>query len=140
MSAFRWGLRAAAVLALGLAPVACPVDIGLQEPDSGLSPKVEGRELTIIHGNDQTAPTGTTLPQPLRIRLVDAEGEGLHLFEVTWTITSGGGSVERVTTYTDVGGISETVWTLGHRIGRQTVMASVGGHTVEFEAEATGLL
>lgn len=136
MSARRRLARVAAGLALVLSVVACPVDIGLQEPDSGLVAGKVGSRIEVIHGQGQTAPPGTTLPQSLRIRLLDADDEPMDYRKVTWTVTSGGGTVSRFETYTDVGGLAETRWTLGDRLGRQTVLAGGAGLVAEFTAEA----
>ena len=84
-------------------------------------------ELSIAGGNGQTGPLNTALP-PLQAKVADQFGNGVPGVTVTWTVTSGDGTVAPATSDTDANGIAEAVVTLGAYAGDVTV-----------DAEATGL-
>ena len=74
------GLVAAAVLALG---AAC---------SSGTEPGGDP-SLTRVGGDEQQGLIETQLGNPLAVRVTDAGGAPVAGVTVTWTVTSGGGSV-----------------------------------------------
>ena len=78
----------------------------------------------MVDGNNQTGPVNTTLPLPLEVIVgeVLATGSGgkgrvgtqaLDGVPVTFTVTSGGGSLASATATTDASGNAQTRWTLG---------------------------
>ena len=75
-------------------------------------------------GNAQNGDTGAELPEPLVARVEDRHGEPVAGVEVTWAVTSGGGTVDPATGTTDAAGIVTTRWTLGSEPGEQTVRAT----------------
>lgn len=83
--------------------------------------------LVLISGSGQTAPPGTEVPDPLVVRVVDAEGNGIAGQAVTWVVASGGGSVDPATSQTDGEGLTSTRWTLGDLPGTNTVSAVASG-------------
>jgi Bacterial Ig-like domain (group 1) len=94
--------------------------------------------LVIVSGNGQSGPPGQELPQPLVVRLVDDDGNGVPNRAVTWVIGVGGGSVAPATSTTNGNGEAEARWTLGPASGANTLSAvvSVVGF-VRFTATAT---
>lgn len=81
--------------------------------------------LVAVAGDAQQGDTGAELSEPLVVRLEDRHGEPVPGVAVTWTVTSGGGTVEPTNGVTDAAGVVTTVWTLGTEPGEQTVRASV---------------
>ncbi len=81
----------------------------------------------VISGNEQTAEPGTTLPDPIVVRVVDAGGNPVVGAAVTWVVTGGGGSLDPATGTTDDGGLASTSWTLGTAAGSNTAQAIVSG-------------
>jgi Glucodextranase, domain B/Carboxypeptidase regulatory-like domain/Transglutaminase-like superfamily len=95
-----------------------------------------GARIVAVAGNDQTAAIGAELPSPLRVRLLDANGNRAAgqavAFRVTannGSLTGGGSSGRRVTVTTDAQGEAAVRWTLGTRAGaaNQQVVATAAG-------------
>jgi len=84
-------------------------------------------ELSIAGGDNQQGGVNSTLP-PLQAKVADQFGNGVPGVMVTWTVTSGDGTVAPGTSSTDNNGIAETELTFGATAGDVTV-----------DAEATGL-
>jgi hypothetical protein len=84
-------------------------------------------DLRLVSGNRQTAAPGEELSQPLVVRLVDEDGNGVPNRAVSWVIGVGGGSVDPLTSTTNGNGEAETRWTLGPTTGANTVNAVVSG-------------
>jgi hypothetical protein len=80
--------------------------------------------LTLVSGDGQTAEPGTTLSAPIVVMAADASGHALPNRAVTFTVTSGGGSVSPTAATTDVNGRAQTTWTLGATAGMQTLNVS----------------
>lgn len=129
-------LRSAIVLVAAVATIA-GLGCGdlLQEPESGNTPlPVQIEELS---GNDQEASPGATLPEPVRVRVLDGEGEPSPRLWVEWTVIGGSGKAVPRNTFSDENGIAETTWTLGPETGPQRIRAFVnGGQQVVFDATA----
>lgn len=95
--------------------------------------------LVRVSGNAQSAEPGEELDDPLVVRLVDREGNGVAGQPVTWVVGVGGGSVASTTTITDGNGEAAIRWTLGPNPGLNTLNAVVSGvGVVSFTATATG--
>ncbi len=95
-------------------------------------------DLVIVSGNGQSGPPGQELSQPLVVRLVDGDGNGVPNRAVTWVIGAGGGSVAPATSTTNGSGEAEARWTLGAASGGNTLSAVVSGvGFVRFTATAT---
>jgi len=93
-------------------------------------------QLMLLSGNNQTASPGATLPDQPTVRVLDANRNGVPNVAVTFTVTSGGGSIDgvgSVTTLTSTGGPSMPVgsaavnWTLGSADGANTLQATAVG-------------
>jgi len=80
-------------------------------------------------GSGQSATVGALLAQPLVARVLDAAGGAVPGVTVTFSVTSGGGSVQSPTVISDANGQASTTWRLGATPGAQTVSASASGAT-----------
>jgi plastocyanin len=85
-------------------------------------------ELSIAGGDGQQGTVNATLP-PLQAKVADQFGNGVPGVAVTWTVTSGDGTVAPGTSNTDANGIAETELTFGATAGDVTVDAEVTGLT-----------
>jgi uncharacterized protein (TIGR03437 family) len=83
-------------------------------------------EMVIWNGNGGSGPPGTTLPA-LQVLILDANQMPLPGILVTWTITSGGGSLSPRTSLSNNSGIASTVLTLPSTPGAVRVSATAGG-------------
>lgn len=94
--------------------------------------------VTIVSGDGQTGSPGATLPQPIVVRVADADGNPVSGAAVTWVVTAGGGRVDPSTGTTGSDGQTSTTWTLGTGTGTNTVEAVVSGvGRAEFTATAS---
>jgi hypothetical protein len=95
--------------------------------------------VTIVSGNNQDAPAGSKLPQPLVVRLLDQDGNPIPNRAVTWVVGDGGGKADPTTSNTGADGQASTEWTLGPNPGSNTLNAVVSGvGTATFSATGTG--
>jgi len=95
--------------------------------------------LELASGDGQSAEVGTELPEPLVVRLVDDEGEGVAGRPVAWVVGAGGGSASPETSVTDEAGFAGSRWTLGPAAGEQLLNAVISGvGVVSFTATAIG--
>jgi hypothetical protein len=94
--------------------------------------------VTVETGNNQAGSVGGTLALPLLARVTDQYGNFRIQEPVTWTVTSGGGSLGAPTTTTDALGMTTNTWTLGPTVGTQTVTATAGTGSGTFSAVASG--
>lgn len=119
----RFGL----VLFGALATVQCGGDGG----GTGPTPN----SMTKSAGDAQVAAAGTALPESLAVLVKDQSGAALPGVNVTFAVTSGGGTVSPASRVTDAAGIAKTRRTLGPGAGTQIVTASAGSVTpVQFSA------
>ena len=124
----------------GLAPLALAATIAgtgcgdlLQEPDTGFG-KLRVR-LHEVSGNDQTGTAGNALPEPVRVRVVDVDGEPAARIWVEWTVMEGRGNAEPRNSFSDENGIAEATWILGPEAGQQQIRAFVNkGFPIVFDA------
>lgn len=90
-------------------------------------------------GDAQSDTVGATLATPYAVLVTDANGNPVGGVTVSWTVTSGGGSIGALST-SDASGIATATHTLGPTAGPQTVEAAVAGLTgspVGFSSTAT---
>ncbi len=95
--------------------------------------------MLIVSGNDQSARQGTTLALPLVVRVADATGNPIADVSVDWKTSGPDGAALAATTATDAKGLATNKWTLGARVGAQSVKVSLvhaGGVAVSFTATA----
>ena len=98
--------------------------------------------LSIAGGNNQSAPAGAQLPNPLVIQIsrpaAASMAKGLQGLTVQWSVVSGGGTLASATSVTDAEGRSSNTLRLGPTLGAQQIKASIAevGEVV-FAANAT---
>jgi hypothetical protein len=95
--------------------------------------------VTIYSGDNQSAPHGSYLPEPLCVIVRDALGNVIPGVVATYTVASGGGTLGTPTApLTNTAGIATSgLWGLGSQLGQQTIVASVAGAgSVTFKANA----
>jgi hypothetical protein len=98
---------------------------------------VGASQLAMVSGNNQEAIVGAPLAQPIVVRASNATGGPVPDLTVTFSVTSGGGSVQPSTVTTDANGHASASWTLGGATGAQTVSASAPGtNAITFTATA----
>jgi Leishmanolysin len=84
-------------------------------------------------GDGQSALAGTTVAQPLGIKVSDRFGNGVANLDVT--LTAGGGDLSSTTQRTDANGVATGVqWRLGRRGGDQQLQAIAGGLSATLSA------
>jgi hypothetical protein len=81
--------------------------------------------LNVVAGANQRVLAGKPVPQPVVVRATNRRGAPAPAKTVTFRLGEGHGSVDPVTTITDVDGRARTKWTLGEYPGRQTLLATV---------------
>jgi hypothetical protein len=80
--------------------------------------------LTIVSGDGQTGDPGTTLSAPIVVIAADATNHPLPNRAVTFSVSSGGGSVSPPSAVTDDQGLAQATWKLGATVGPQTLSVS----------------
>ena len=94
--------------------------------------------IVIVSGTPQSGPIGATLAQPLVVRIEDQSGAPVEGVLVTWTVTSGGGTVTPAQSTSDVNGLASTSFRLGNSLGTNTATARIDqSSSVVFTATAT---
>lgn len=81
--------------------------------------------IAAVSGNNQFAVVNSPASNPLVVLVTDQNGSPLSNATVSWTVTSGGGSVADSTSTSDVSGYARTTYTAGARPGAGTVVATV---------------
>ena len=79
-----------------------------------------------VSGDGQSAPVGSSLPDPLVVEVADAFGNPIEGVEVAWT-ADGGGTVSAAATTTGTDGRTQVSRTLGPAAGTQRTLATVAG-------------
>ena len=95
----------------------------------------------IVSGDGQTAGPGERLPEPLVVRVADADGNPVQGAAVSWIVTGGGGALEPPTSTTGADGLASTQWVLGSAAGAnsaEAVVSGVGSATFTATAVAGG--
>jgi hypothetical protein len=91
----------------------------------------------VAASNNQRGIAGFALAIPLAVRVTNSADQPLVGVTVTWTVTSGNGTVSPATSVTNDNGVAETRWTLGPGEGPQTGQATANGTSTTFSATAT---
>ncbi len=90
--------------------------------------------LSAVGGNAQAGVVASPLQSPFIVQ-VTAGGSGVAGVAVTWTVSSGGGSLSSVTSMTDASGYASVLLTLGTTMGANTVTAATSnGQSLAFNA------
>ena len=98
--------------------------------------------LVIVSGDDQNNKTGTDLPRPFEVKVLNRDGNPLPDVEVTFKVTKGGGQTRHPKATTSKSGEAQTTLTLGSNVGVNKVKASVVDYpslTQTFTAAAMGV-
>ncbi len=83
---------------------------------------------TKVGGDAQTAPAGSALATLPAVKATDQFGNAVPGVSVTFTLTSGGGSISGTSGMTDAHGIATLgSWTLGSSPGANTITAFIQG-------------
>jgi adhesin/invasin len=95
----------------------------------------------VLRGDGQFAPPGEELPQPIVVKVTDADSNPLPDVQVAFELGAGaeGGETTPDTALTDEAGEASTRWVLGDGLGEQEVQAEVVGaglDVVSFTATA----
>ena len=91
--------------------------------------------MTIVSGNNGFGGPGTALP-PFQVMVTDAGQTPLPGITVTFSVSSGGGSLSFRSVVTNAAGIAGTVYTLPSNPGTTTIVATSGALSVTFTATA----
>lgn len=92
-----------------------------------------------VAGEELAGVLGEVLDPAPEVVVRDQHGNPVSDIDVTWTVLSGGGSVENEEVATDTSGRSRPVWMLGQKAGEQEIQASsegLSGSPVSFVALA----
>jgi hypothetical protein len=97
--------------------------------------------LAVTSGNDQTVLVNAVAASPLVVTVLDQNGTPLSGVVVTWTITSGEGSLSTASVVSDVNGLASVSYTAGSDPGAVGISAAVGSvsaatFTIEIMADA----
>ncbi|NOT09429.1 MAG: hypothetical protein HOP28_14635 [Gemmatimonadales bacterium] len=118
------GTQTVLVAASGVTPVSVAATARAAAPQS----------VAVVSGSNQTAVPGTTLPDSLRVRVLDRFGNPVSGATVTFTPRANGGTVSPTTAVTDANGRAATRWTLAAVGGPMFVDAASGGFSTTFLA------
>jgi alpha-tubulin suppressor-like RCC1 family protein len=94
----------------------------------------EAATLEAVSEDGQEGTAGSSLSDPLIVRVTDTHGNPATGIEVSWSVLTGGGSVSPATSSTDGAGEATTIWTLGTGAGENQVKVKAGEFTVTFTA------
>jgi endoglucanase len=113
-------------LLLAVAVVGCMEPTG---PQASFASK-----LVAVGESSLSGEPGFALAEPIRVRLVDANGNGVAGESVAFAVVQGGGSVEPADALTDAEGIASTTWRLGPQPGGNELRASHGDKSITMQA------
>ena len=123
--------RVESTLTLGLKPGANIVIVSVTGIQEGQTFTAEGiripKTLEIISGDNQEGLPGFRLEKPFVVEVNDQTGEPLPNVEVTFSVSSGGGTLSAASATTDSNGRAESTLTLGPDPGTNTVDVAVAG-------------
>src|SRR5687768_7274830 len=126
MTRFFWNRRFWTASALGLAVVASACTEGPTSTDAGLSSARGGLTAEASSGTGQSGAPGATLAQQPAVRVLTMAGKPAAGVLVRFTVTQGGGSIERAEAMTNEYGIAMGgSWRLGAAAGTNEVQAQV---------------
>lgn len=124
--------------ALALAAFAAMLTVVACGDDGPTEPAGSPTELAKVAGDGQAWFFSNALPDPYEVVVLDANGRGVPGVEVTWTVTSGGGTIEPAASTTSSDGVAAATHTLGPTEAVHTATASATGLSdVEFSASAS---
>ncbi|MEO7361377.1 MAG: Ig-like domain-containing protein [Gemmatimonadaceae bacterium] len=95
--------------------------------NAGETEPVAAASLSVVQGNLQTAAVGTLLPTPVVMRVRGTDGLPLAKVPISFSVTSGGGSVDPGTVVSDANGEVKAKWSLGPLQVQQSIAALAPG-------------
>lgn len=81
--------------------------------DAGPKPPGPPATLAVVSGDAQQATVTHALPDPIEVRVLDANGRGVPGVTVAFEVTSDNGAVSPAQATTDANGDAQTQWTMG---------------------------
>ena len=121
--------RAESTLTLGPSAGTNTVDVTAEGIQGKKAFNAEGirapMSLKIISGNEQQGQPGAALEKPFVVEVRDHSDNPLPEVQVTFSVTSGGGSLSAASVTTDADGRAESTLTLGPEPGTNTVAAAI---------------
>ena len=133
--------RAESTLTLGPNPGTNTVTVSVAGSQEKETFNAEGvrtpKTLEIFSGGDQEGAPGAALENPFVVEVRDQTDKPLPGVQVTFSVSSGGGTLSATSAMADVNGRAESILTLGPNPGTNTVTVSVTGitRTEMFNAE-----
>lgn len=100
--------------------------LSISDPQEGLS------LLSIIGGNNQNVQVGAALADPLTVQALDHTATPMSGVTVSWTISSGSGTVSTASSTTDDSGLTSIGFTAPTTSGPVGVRATAGDLRVTF--------
>jgi hypothetical protein len=123
-----------------ISAVVLPENVALVDSVRVRFNEIAAARMRLWSGNNQSAPAGTILSQPLTVELLDRFGNPPKPTSVTFTVLTGGGTIIGYRNVsTDSKGLARAVWQLGPLVDIQKLEARVDGlqgSPVEFLASA----
>ena len=123
--------RAESTLTLGPNPGINTVTVsvaGIQETRTFTAESIRiPKRMEIISGKDQEGSPATALEKPFVVEVRDQTDKPLPDAQVTFSVSSGGGTLSATSVTTDSNGRAESTLTLGPNAGTNTVTVSVTG-------------
>ena len=104
-------------------PAAATPSYGGDGGDGMVIVRYATRIMSKVEGDNQTGPINSALPINPKVRIVDANGNGVDGVTVTFAVATGGGSVGSASVVTSGGGYAETTWT-PDSVGTNTITAT----------------
>ncbi|HEX2251033.1 MAG TPA: Ig-like domain-containing protein [Gemmatimonadales bacterium] len=83
--------------------------------------------LTVLSGDDQRAPAGRRVTQPVTVQVVSRSGRPISGVPVRFLLEEGAGKAEPVADTSDTKGMARVLWTLGGLPGRQVLTVTAEG-------------
>ena len=135
--------RAESTLTLGPIPGTNTVTVSVTGIQAEQTFTAEGiripKTLEIVSGKDQKGLPGAALDNPFVVEVRDQTDKPLPEVQVTFSVTSGGGTLSSTSATTDSNGRAESTLTLGPNPGTNTVSVSVTGIQTEQTFTAEGI-
>lgn len=90
------------------------------------SPPTQAEPSSIEAGqnNGQAGAPGRELPKPVDVVVKDSDGKPVPGVTVSFSVSSGGGSISTATAESDVNGLAQVNWRLGNELGTQSLQAT----------------
>jgi hypothetical protein len=87
-------------------------------------PQAHPASIAMVSGDGQTGAVGQSLPEPLVVRIEDAQGRPVAGVGILWK-AEGGGSIAESSVLSGSDGLATVHWSLGQVAGEQSVTATV---------------